>query len=345
MRKLIWEGGHRFRLEENAPVPELGRSQVLVKTTAVGICGTDIHILEGKLRLARAPLVLGHEIAGIVVDTGPGVTLAKAGDRVTVDQVVGCGICELCRKGSRQFCERGFELGITADGGCQDLVVLPEENVYVLPDTVSDEAGAILDMEVWAALFKSGLRPGESVLIMGDGPAGLIACQVARAMGAGPIVLAAPAGPRMEKARQLELADTFLTTTEGPLRQQVRSIAGRYGVDVAMECAGAAEATRDAFDAVRPGGRVVLYGVHVKPLAEFDLNGIVLRDLVVFGTLSDRRGWREVIDLVSSGQLQLDALITHRFTLESAPAAYEAVRNRTDGLMKAVITLGKDSAS
>ena len=107
-----------------------------------------------------------------------------------------------------------------------------------------------------------------------------------------------------------------------------------------MECAGVEEATQSALRAVRPGGRVVLYGVHVRPLASFDLNTIVLRDLVVFGTLSDRRGWREVIEMVASGKLQLDPLITHRYTLESAPAAYEAVRKRSDGLVKAVITLG-----
>ena len=167
MKKLIWEGGDRFRLEENAPVPAVSKGQVLVKTTAVGICGTDVHILEGKLRLARAPLVLGHEIAGVVADIGSDVTLAKVGERVTVDQVVGCGTCELCRRGSRQFCERGFELGITADGGCQELIAVPQENVYALPETVSDEAGAILDMEVWAALSKCGLTKGESILILG----------------------------------------------------------------------------------------------------------------------------------------------------------------------------------
>jgi L-iditol 2-dehydrogenase len=169
----------------------------------------------------------------------------------------------------------------------------------------------------------------------------MIACQVARLKGAAPVILAAPSGPRMDKASELKLADVFLAVDES-LEARLRSVVGRHGVDVAMDCAGVPEATTHALNLVRAGGRVVLYGVHVKPIAEFDVNKIVLRDLVIFGTLSDRVGWREVIELVGSGKLKLDPLITHSFTLENAPGAYEAVRKRTSGLVKAVIKLGFD---
>ena len=338
MRKLIWEGGDNFRLEENAPTPPVAAGQVLVRTTAIGVCGTDIHILDGRISLGKAPLVLGHEIAGVIAEIGPGVQHAQVGDRVTIDQVIGCGVCAFCRQNSRQFCESGFELGITADGGCQEFIVVPQENVFRLPATISDEAGAILDMEVWAALSKCSISAGESVFVLGEGPAGLIACQVAKLMGAGRVVLAGPPGPRMSKAKELALADAFLLADDPFLLDHLRDEVGRHGVDVAVDCAGVEEASRNAVAAVRPGGRVVLYGVHAAPLSYLDLNRIVLRDLVVYGALSDRKHWDKVIELVASGELQLQPLITHRFTLENAPEAYDAARKRADGLIKAVIT-------
>lgn len=339
MRKLIWEGGDNFRLEEDAPIPSAAAGQVLIRTTAVGICGTDIHILDGHLSLGRAPLVLGHEIAGVVAQAGPGVRHVRVNDRVTIDQVIGCGHCVFCKRGSRQFCESGTELGITSDGGCQEFIVVPQENVYHLPDTISVEAGAILDMEVWAALSKCGISAGESVLVLGDGPAGLIACQAAKLMGAVYVALAGPPGHRMRKAKELGLADYFFSSDDPDLLQQLRGEIAPHGMDVAMDCAGVEESSRTALQSVRPGGRVVLYGVHAAPLHDLDLNTIVLRDLVVYGALSDRKPWEKVIGLAASGRLQLDPLITHRFTLENAPEAYQVVRHRADGLMKAVILL------
>jgi L-iditol 2-dehydrogenase len=339
LRKLVWEGGDNFCLEEHVPIPTAAAGEVLIRTTAVGICGTDIHILDGRLSLGRAPLVLGHEIAGVVAQIGPGVQQVHENDRVTVDQVIGCGKCAFCKRGSRQFCESGVELGITIDGGCQEFLVVPEENVFPLPATISDEAGAILDMEVWAALSKCGVSAGESVLVLGDGPAGLIACQAAKLMGAAYVVVSGPPGHRMRKAKELELADCFLSSDDPGLLDRLRSEVGRHGVDVAMDCAGVEESSRTALKAVRPGGRVVLYGVQAAPLSHLDLNTIVLRDLVVYGALSDRNPWEKVIDLAASGRLQLEPLITHRYTLENAPSAYQAVRHRSNGLIKAVIVL------
>ena len=169
-----------------------------IRVRAVGICGTDIHIISGQYGLAKPPLVLGHEIAGEIEAVGAGVTRVQPGDRVTVDQVVGCGACFFCRRGSVQFCETGFELGITRDGGCQDFVLAPMQNVHTLPDTISYEEGAILDMEVWAALDKCGIRPGDSVLVLGHGPAGMVACQIARAMGCGSVILAGRSETRLQ---------------------------------------------------------------------------------------------------------------------------------------------------
>lgn len=289
--------------------------------------------------MAQPPLVLGHEIAGRVLAVGEGVDRVRIGDRVTVDQVVGCGECVFCRRGSRQFCKRGYELGITADGGCQTLLVVPQENAFPIPATISDEAAAILDMEVWAALSKCGVQQNETVLVLGPGPAGMVACQIAKVLGAGRVILAGPAGWRMEKAQELGFADAYVFSDREDVLNRVLQETADYGVDVAVDCAGVPEALTAALTSVTPGGRVVLYGLHGGPLPSFDVNTIVLRDLVVFGALSDRQGWERVIELASNRSLRLDPLITHRFPLDEAPAAYEFVRQGADELIKAVIVL------
>lgn len=177
--------------------------------------------MDGHLPAAHPPLVLGHEIAGTVVAVGTRVERVHIGDRVTIDQVVGCGECIFCRRGSRQFCTTGYELGMTADGGCQGFIVVPQKNVFSVPATISDEAAAILDMEVWAAVSKCGVGRGEAVLVLGPGPAGLIACQIAKVFGAGRVILAGPNSMRMKKAQELGFADAYVFSDEEDVASRV----------------------------------------------------------------------------------------------------------------------------
>ena len=339
MTRLVWEGGFRFHYEERPRPSSIPAGHVLIRPTAVGICATDIHIIEGRLPIAQPPLVLGHEISGVVEAIGSDVGKLKPGDRVTVDQVIGCGHCFFCQRGNRQFCKSGFEMGITADGGCQTLLIVPQENAYVVPPTISDEVAAVLDMEVWAAISKCGVVRGDTVLVLGPGPAGLVACQVARLLGAGRVILAGPRGSRIAKAQALGLADCYIFSDGEDVVARVVTETEGFGANVAVECSGAEQALLNALNAVMPSGRIVLYGLQSAPLSRFDTNTIVLRDLVVFGALSDRLGWERVIDLVSAGKLLLAPLISHRFSFREAPAAYEYVGQRPEGLVKAVIIL------
>src|SRR5262245_47405800 len=125
-------------------------------------------------------MVLGHEISGEVAAAGRNVDHVQEGDRVTVDSVVGCGKCSLCARARIQFCADGFEFGISRDGGCQDYLIVPRQNVYRIPDSISFEEAAMLDMEVYNAIRKCHVEKDDSILVLGAGPIGLIACQVAR---------------------------------------------------------------------------------------------------------------------------------------------------------------------
>lgn len=258
----------------------------------------------------------------------------SVGDRVTVDAVVGCGVCDLCKQSRTQFCAKGFEFGITRDGGCQDYLVLPERNVYRIPDTISFEEAAVLDMEVFNAVRKCGVNAGESVLVLGAGPIGLIACQVAKILGAGQVTLSDVLPDRLRAAENLGMADVYRLVQE----DELRDISGKDGfVDVVIDCAGTAASTKHAINAVRACGRILLYGVYEHAIDNFDLNRVVLKDLVLFGSQSDRTGWEDVIALVTSGTLNLKALITHTFSLEDGSRAYDLVGKHEAAVIKAVL--------
>jgi 2-desacetyl-2-hydroxyethyl bacteriochlorophyllide A dehydrogenase len=292
--------------------------------------------MRGTLPGANPPMVLGHEIAGQIISVGSNVNRLRAGDRVTVDSVVGCGHCDLCRQGRSQFCANGFEFGINRDGACQDYLIVPERNAYLIPDSISFEEAAILDIEVWNSVRKCGIEHGDRVLILGSGPIGLIACQLTRILGAGHITLSDPLQNRLAAAQALNLADAYeLASLNGIAAPGPNHSGSAY--DVVLDCAGTSASTQYALQAVRPCGRVLLYGVHEEAIDGLDINQIVLKDLVVFGALCDRTGWDHVIELVASGAVNLKSLITHRFAIEDAAQAYDVVRRRDQGLIKAVL--------
>lgn len=341
MKRSIWKGDGRIDIEE-APSPQEGRPlaprEVLLRVKAVGVCRTDIHILDGRFPQVRPPRVLGHEIAGIVERVGDQVRRVRPGSRVTCDSVVGCGHCQSCLAGRRQFCPAGYELGFTRDGGCQEWLIVPEENVHVVSDSVSMEEAAILDMEVYAALRKPGIRPSDAVLIEGPGPAGLVASQVARVLGARRVLLSGDSEFRLKAGKSLGV-DRTINIHKEDVAKAVREETEGRGADLVMDCAGTAESFRQALEAATPGGKVVLYGVYPDPLPQISLSALVLKDLVVYGSLSDRKYWDEVIELVEHGRLNLKRLITHTLPVEDAAKAYDVVRHQKDGVVKVVLQM------
>lgn len=337
MKRVRWLGGSTFQVDETSD-PDglvLAAREVLIRVRAVGVCKTDIHIMQGRLLDVTPPRILGHEIAGTVERVGSEVARVQPGRRVTCDSVVGCGHCHFCRRGSRQFCESGYEFGFGRDGGCQEFLVMPEENVHSIPDSISFEEAAILDMEVLAALRRAGSIQGDALLIIGSGPAGLVATQLAKVLGAGRIILSGK-GQRLQLGRSLG-ADRIVDIRTEDLCAAIQQETQGRGIDVAVDCAGTSQSFLQALDATTPGGRVVLYGVYPDPLPDARVLKIVLKNLSVYGTVCDRVGWDDVIAWVGQGLLNLKKLITHRFPLQEAPRAYELVRQGSDEVVKAVL--------
>jgi threonine dehydrogenase-like Zn-dependent dehydrogenase len=341
MTEAIWAGTEQLEVVQNrnAKPNRVAPGCVLLRITVAGVCGTDVHIWEGRLSFTRPPLVLGHEFAGVVEEVGAGVQSFAPGDRVKCDSVVGCGDCFWCRQGATQFCATGAEFGITRDGGWTQWLEAPERNLHHLPDAIPDEVAAIMDVEVAGALRKPGISGGETVVVFGAGPAGLIALQCARILGAGAVILCGTRSERLELGRRLG-ADHVIDVNRADAVAEVRRITNGLGADLAFDAAGSETAILNALEVVRPQGRVVFYGVPERAVREFPLRDAVLKDVVMFGALSNRTGWDELIGWVASGRLNLQSLITHRFPLERAGEALATMRDRRDGAIKAVLQIG-----
>ena len=338
MKRITWTGNEKLEYTDNAPEPQgnLNVNDILLRVTAVGLCSTDIHVIQGKIRFIDPPSILGHEIAGVIEKIGTNVSRVKPGDRVTVDSVVGCGTCSTCLHGSTQFCPDGYEIGQTAAGGMQEYLVIPERNVYPLPDNISDEEAAIMDIEVYGALIKPGIVKGSTLVVIGPGPAGLIALQIARIMGAGKIILVGTRPERLEIGKRLGADITINIKTENTLNTIMDSTEGR-GADIIFEGAGSPASLDLALNAVIPQGKVILYGLYSAPVEKVSIDTIILKDIVLYGSLSDRTGWNTLINWVADGMLNLKDLITHRYHFSEAFKAYETVRDRRDNAIKAVL--------
>jgi threonine dehydrogenase-like Zn-dependent dehydrogenase len=345
MIQVSWAGKEQLEIvEQGFQRTALNDHQVRLRITAAGICGTDIHIWEGRLPFAKAPLVLGHEFAGVVEECGPGVDGLSAGDRVKCDSVVGCGVCNWCQKGATQFCPDGWEFGITRDGGWADRLIVPDRNLHRLPDAVTDEVAAILDVEVYGAFRKPGVFPGDTVAVVGAGPAGLIALQCARVLGAGRVIVSDFRSERLALAKRLG-ADYIVNVNERQFVEEVKKITNGRGVDLAFDAAGTERSFLDLLRVLRPQGRGVLYGVPESAIAQFPLQEVILKDITLYGSLSDRTGWDEVIELVATGRIDLKSLITHRFPLRQAVEALPMIRDPRFGAVKGILLMDPHKTS
>ncbi|MCV7421792.1 2,3-butanediol dehydrogenase [Mycobacterium yunnanensis] len=322
MRAAIFYDEHDIRVEDVADPGPLTRGQVRLRPILCGICGTDLHeYLTGPIVIptsphpltgAAAPQVLGHELSARVLEVADDVSSVSVGDRVSVQPLIFCGECYFCRRGLNHLCVRMACVGLSFDGGgIAEQLVLDASQVSVLPDTVSDRQGALIEPSAVAAygVDRTGFRAGDSILVTGAGPIGALSALYAHAAGASQIFISEPNPKRRALAETFGIA-TILDPTSDDVTAAVRDMTGGVGVDVAAECSGSEPGLNAALNAVRSHGTVTQVGLHVRP-ASIDPMNLSNRDLSLIGTwcypVTD---WPRIIALVASGRFPVEKAVS-----------------------------------
>lgn len=328
MRAAVWHARKDVRVE-TVPVPPFPEpGWVKIKVAWCGICGSDLHeYAAGPIFIpAAAPhpltgkqgsLILGHEFTGTVVEVGPGVTNVRVGDVVAPDACQHCGECVTCRAGRYNVCEKLAFTGLHNDGAFAPFVNVPAELCYVLPEGVSEEAGAVIEPLAtgFKAVREAGTILGETVVIIGAGTIGLGTLMAARAAGAGRIIVLEMSSVRTAKAKECG-ADVVLDPRSCDVVEAVRALTGGSGADVAFECVGHKDTGPLAVELIRNAGRAVIVGIFEEPSSFnfFSLSGTDKRLIGTLAyTLSDFKG---VAALLANGRLTAEPLITGRIGLE-----------------------------
>jgi 2-desacetyl-2-hydroxyethyl bacteriochlorophyllide A dehydrogenase len=307
-----------------------GPGEVVARPVHTGICGTDLELLAGVVDPAyvRYPLVPGHEWSGIIEATGPGVTGLEPGQPVIAEGVIPDQVCAECVQGHTNLCLTYDELGFTRAGAAADQVLLPAQVVHVLVEQVSllDAALAEPAAVAWRAIGRGQPRPGERIAVVGDGTLALVTTHLLTLFSPAELIVC---GQRPAQAG--------LAAELGATGFQLAAPAGRF--DLVIEAAGTAGAVERAFGLARRGGRVVLVGLAGNDVkAGFPIDEAVNNDLLISASFAYTSvAWAEVTALLSSGQIRLSPLITHRFPLEAYEEAYQVLRESSGPRGKVIL--------
>jgi len=341
MRAVVFTEPDHFELADvHDPASSADLVTVAVKSTT--ICGTDVKILHGTVPFVTFPHIPGHEFGGEVVEVGANVTGLRKGDLVGVEAHVGCGKCPRCLEGLYNLCENygnkesgHAHIGFTVAGGLSEYCVVPAKSVHVMPEGLTANHAAFTDtvgIVLWAFERAGGVKGGETVAIVGPGALGLLAVQVARALGAGQVIVVGTAedGTRLELAKRLG-ADYVVVAESGqnPARI-VRKLTNGKGVDLVVEFAGTSDAGRESLEMARRGGRVVLGGA-TSPGRELnvDLSIIVRGHLSVFGSVANPQSIsRRANVMMQKGLVDVTSLITHEIPLNEFSSAWKMFTER-----------------
>jgi L-iditol 2-dehydrogenase len=328
MKALSLQEYKRLEVIE-APQPEAGRDEVLVRVRACGICGSDVHGFDGSSGRRIPPIIMGHEAAGVVAATGEDVTDLRAGDRVTFDATISCGGCDYCLRGRINLCDQRRVLGVSCGeyrqhGAFAEYIAVPRRIVYRLPDALSFEEAAMVEAVSVAvhAVNRTPVALGDTAVVVGAGMIGLLTIQALRAAGCGRVFSIDIDETRLALARQLgaEACDS----------------AADIRADIAMEAVGTGPALQTAIAAVRKGGALTLVG-NVTPTVPLPLQAVVTRELTLYGTCASNHEYPTCMELMTSGKIRVAPLLTATAPLEDGQKWFERLYAREPGLMKVIL--------
>ena len=341
MKALVLTDYNRFEYKE-VDEPKVGDDDVLVEVKACGICGSDVHGMDGSTGRRQPPVIMGHEASGIIAEVGKNVSGWEKGARVTFDSTVYCGRCGFCKEGRINLCDNRMVLGVSCDdyrrsGAFAEYVVVPQHILYALKDNVTFSQAAMVEAVsiAYHAVQRVTISADSSAVVVGAGMIGLLVLQILKARGCGKIIALDIDKERLKLAAELG-ADTVLRADENDAVQKILAATSSGGVDIAFEVVGISESLRTAVSSLRKGGTLVLVG-NIRPTVELPLQSVVTREITLYGSCASSGEYPACLEMIGTGKINVDALISAEADLIEGASWFERLYKKEKGLMKVIL--------
>ncbi len=341
MKALVLTDYLKFSYEET-PAPKPGTGEVLVAVKACGICGSDVHGMDGSTGRRRPPVIMGHEAAGIIAEVNATANGWKPGDRVTFDSTISCGVCAFCRRGQINLCDNRRVLGVSCEeyrrqGAFAEYVSVPERVLYRLPEGLSFENAAMVEPVSIAfhAVRRAHPELNDAAVVVGAGMIGLFAIQALRLAGCGKIIAVDVVPDKLKLARELGASHTVNSDAEDVFAR-VQALTGGLGADLAVEAVGLAPTVEMAIRCVRKGGSVALVG-NVSPRVELPLQVAVTRELTIYGSCASSGEYPACLDMLVNGSIKTGSILSAVAPLAEGASWFDRLYRKEPGLLKVVL--------
>ncbi|ETW75840.1 hypothetical protein HETIRDRAFT_156927 [Heterobasidion irregulare TC 32-1] len=330
MKAVYYTAPREFDIRD-VTVPQIGDSEVLIKVSSCGICGTDSHIHGGEF-IAKFPLIPGHEVVGRIARVGKNVVGFSPEDRVVADPSIVCGSCFYCRRGKPLLCENYLGRGVSVPGGFAEYVAFDASKVYKIYN-LSDEEAILVEPTACAihGMDKLNAPVGVEVLIIGAGPTGLVLAQLLKLNGASKVVIAANKGIKTDIAKSLDAGDVYIELDRDNADAQWAKIKQDYpyGFDVVVEATGAEKIANDSINYVRRGGTLLIYGVYSdEALVHWPPSKIFGDEINIIGSFAQMYCFPRAVEYLDSGKIKVKGMVTDTFTISEYQAALDKMSSR-----------------
>lgn len=341
MKALVLKEYKKF-VYEDAPEPAIGADDVLIRVKACGICGSDVHGMDGSTGRRIPPIIMGHEASGVIVKVGADVQEFAAGDRVTFDSTVYCGTCHFCRQGQINLCDNRRVLGVSCQeyrqhGAFAEYVAAPQHILYKLPEGLSFARAAMVEALSIAfhAVKLTPITLNDTAVVVGAGMIGLLVVQTLRLAGCGQVMAVDIDPCKLDLASQLG-ADQVFRADQVNIQSEVAKLTQGRGAEIALEVVGNTQALHTAVAALKKGGCLTLVG-NLAPKVEFPLQAVVTRQLRVQGSCASSGEYPAGLEMIAQGRINVDALISQIAPLAEGAQWFERLYQREAGLMKVIL--------